>query len=50
MTQPKEIATLYQEMTQGMAQGRIRFDTAHRTLAGRTGLLEVLRGLMPQAS
>lgn len=47
---PKEIAALYQEMTQGMAEGRIRFDTAHRTLAGRTGLLEVLRGLMPQAS
>lgn len=43
---PSEMANLYQEMTEGMNAGRIRFEEAVPTIQGKTELASVLRGLL----
>lgn len=43
---PSEMADLYQEMTEGMNAGRIRFEPGVHTIQGKTELSTVLRGLL----
>lgn len=43
---PEEMAGLYQEMTEGINAGKIRFEPGVRTIQGQTKLEDVLRGLL----
>lgn len=43
---PPDIAALYQEMSEAMIAGRLRFEGGHRSAPGRTSLEDFLRGAL----
>lgn len=47
---PADMAALYQEMSEAMVDGRLRFEGGHRHAPGRTGIGSFLRGALSQGA